>query len=333
MAAEHIGVATGLADLANFLAAHKRRAAERGTEEGPIRIVLFGAKSSLPAGLQSEFTEVAVATFPELDVIVIPSQYVTRRGFDGEAFAHPYLRKTSARRIVYGNAIHQPLHRSLYAYLKPDEFVFFDNGLSSYSEHDADIAGDFAAIGAPFPSMACLSLVPALHAPGYLSSIPQVALGYDDYADIYARLRAAAPGLPSGGWLPGHVILGTSLFRTKRIEWGEERSIYLRLIKALKARTDERVAFKAHPRASDRPLITSDDGVEVLDTGLPVEALVRPGSKGCAYSISSTSLFTLKEYFGWSSFRMETAASRAVIDASPHLGMVNVFPPTPIDEI
>ncbi len=324
MTTEHIGVVTGLSDLANFLAALRRRTGAIAPAGDIVKIVLFGGFGSLPAGLMKEFMQVAADAFPEARILLAPPERVSGSDFDSEGYVEPQLSERASRRIVYGNAIHKPFHQSFYAFLAPDEFVFFDNGLSSYWRHDADIKSEFERYGVAFPSEAFLSLSPGLPTPPYLSAIPQTPLDYADYAEIYARIAMAARIKPPGGWLANHVVLGTSLFRIKRISWEEERDIYRRLIDAIRREKDAAVTFKAHPRASDRPLLTEADGADVLETGVPVEAFIKPGATGRAYSISSTSLFTMQHYFGWTAYRLDSPAARLVIKRSPHLGMINM---------
>lgn len=255
--------------------------------------------------------------FRDVETVLVPPERAARGVFQAEGYVEPRLSRGAARRVVYGNLIHKRLQQTFYAFLEPDEFVFFDNGISSYWEHDADINSLFGALNLPSPSMAYLTL--DLPVPKYLAAFPARRLALADYEPIYAGMRrAAVPTAP----LRDDVIIGSSLFRTGRISWEDERAIYLRLAEKL----DRPVAFKAHPRAADRPLVTSDDGFQVIESGIPIEALVQQGQIGAAYSISSTSLFTLASFFGWRAHCIETAATAEVMRASPHLALSQRMP-------
>lgn len=126
---------------------------------------------------------------------------------------------------------------------------------------------------------------------------------------------------PTGGSLPTNVILGTSLFRTNRITWEDERELYLDLISTIQQKSNTRILFKTHPRAVAHPLITLNDGIEVLDTVAPVEAFAEFNTEGFAYSISSTSLFTLQKYYGFTPFRIDSPAVRKVAERMQHLDL------------
>lgn len=324
MQTEHVGVVSGLADLANFLAAQRRCAGNDGER---IRIVLFGQGGSLPKQLRSEFDKVVAAAFPGYTQTTIPSELVGRERFDDARAGGLGLEKTG-RRIVYGNQIHKPFHLSFYRYLEPDEFVFFDNGLSSYWPHETDIRADFAAYGLAFPTRAYLSLHPPLPIPGYLADAPPATLARADYDDAYRAMKARARQKPRDNVLPAHLIIGTSLFRTNHIAWEEERALYMDLVAALRRRSDQPILFKTHPRAVARPLVTAADGVDVLDTIVPIEAFAHPKSNGFAYSIASTSLITLQKYYGFTPYRLDSPAVRRVAERMRHLDLtrnVSVF--------
>lgn len=321
----HIGVVTGLPDLVNFLAVLHRRLGDPSQEGLAVTALLFGQPVSLPAELQSEFFELARNAFPFLRADLIPPERVGVKEFDAEGYAPSWAGNPTGDRIVYTNGVHKPFHQSFYEWLQPDEIHFFDNGLSSYADHRADIPKDFAARGLPALTDAYLTLHPPLPVPAYLSFAQHHTLTQTDFAPIYARLREAAPTKPASGWLPGHVIIGSSLFRQGKITWDEEREIYLRLTAHIRERGGENILYKAHPRASSRPLIKEADGVEVLDNTTPVEAFVQPGSKGVAYSISSTALLTLPSQFGWRALRIDTDKTRDLIAASSHLSKVNAI--------
>lgn len=331
--AEHIGVVTGLSDLVNFLGALRFRTKERIAGDSKIVAALFGHIESLPARLQAEFDWIVEKAFPYVNIVKIPPGCLQGNRFRPDGMPRLSFPRSAGRRIVYGNGVHKRFHQEFFSYLEPDEFVFFDNGLSSYADHPSDIETEFAAHDIPFPSLACYSLSPPLPAPEYLSSIRSHYLGRQDYVAIYDALRAVVCETPETGWLPSHVVIGTSLFRTKRITWEEERSIYMKLIRRLQDAQDGGILYKAHPRASDRPLITKADGIDVLDSSVPVEVFVKPGSKGAVYSISSTALFTLNKYFGWTAHRIETPAARTVLNQSPHLRLVESILPTMREEM
>ena len=334
MPTAHIGVVTGLPDLLNFIAALRKKAGLAPVAEANATALLFGGAGSLPQALITEFGVTIRRAFPALKAPRIPTDCVQAGRFNPDALPDLDLRRQAGeRRIVYGNAIHKRFHQELYAYLQPDEFVFFDNGLSSYAEHSADIESDFAARGLPFPSLACYSLSPPLNVPRYLAGIPGCSLGMEDYEDAFVALRR----LDSGWGAPGrplHVIMGTSLFRTQKISWDEERATYLHLISQLKStRPGETILYKAHPRACARPLITKGDGVDVVESTLPAEPFVTPGCNGAVYSITSTALFSFARLFSWKAHRIETPATRRLLDASPHLRMIDLISPTAIADL
>lgn len=230
------------------------------------------------------------------------------------------------RVLVYGNSIHKPEFLEFYAFLAPDEFIFFDNGLSSYWSHDTDPIHDFPRHGIPRPAHAYLALHPPLPLPTYLERIPQTELTASDFAHPFKRMADASLEKPKHGHLPEHVILGTSLFRTNRISWDDERRLYLDLIAAIRQKSNSSILFKGHPRSSDRPLISRSDGVDVLETIVPIEAFAQIGGGGIAYSASSTSLFTLQKHYGFTARRLDSPAIQHVAGRMPHLDLVNQIP-------
>lgn len=324
---EHIGVVTGLSDLVSFLAACRIRSEASAARLNKITAVLFGQKASLPERLQFEFDHALKNAFPFLTSAKVSPDCLKGSSFDQRGVPPALRTKSSSHRIVYGNLIHKRLYQEFFSSLMPDEFIFFDNGLSSYADHKSDIKKEFAALDLPFPSVACYSLCPPLPVPEYLGTIPQRSLTREEYTEFFDQLRLLASDWAPDRWLPPHVIIGTSLFRTNRISWEEERSIYLRLIDKLQDEEDSIILFKAHPRASSRPLITEDDGVDVLDSSLPVEAFVNPRTTGVVYSISSTSLLTMEKFFGWTAYRLETEMTQKLLADSPHLSKVNSIEP------
>ncbi len=327
---EHVGIVTGLADFANFLAAVTAAGKRDHGDGDSIKAVLFGLPVSLPTGLQKEFMSVIEAGFPEVEPYIFPPELVSNDRIDFNDAATARLQKTSKKRIVYGNALPKSFHQLLYAHLKADEFIFFDNGLSSYWDQQFDTAVKFPKLGIPVPSIACLSLSPPLNAPDYLNGIPIKELSFSDYDDAYANFRKAA-AMSGNGWLPEHVILGTSIYRTGHLSWNEERSVYLRLIEAVKKRGGEDILFKSHPRATERPLIFESDGVSVMESSLPIEAFAKPDSKGTAYGIASTSLISFERYFGWKSFRIDATETRRAVKKKPHRGLAAAIEPIIID--
>lgn len=319
MEKEYLGVVTGLSDLINFLAALQKHTRQSVDKISSVKAILFGQAISLPQALQNEFFDVAARAFPFLKTLMAPLERVSADGFDADGYAPPPHFEKNGPRTVFANGVHKPFHQSFLTYLSPDEVCFFDNGLSSYAPHAANVEAHFTARGLPAIHKAYLTLHPPLPIPPYLSSAKASSLPLDVFVDIYATIRSAAPEI---NWLPEHVILGTSLFRTKRISWDDERETYLRLIDHIRTKHDSEILFKAHPRALDRPLITDTDGVIVMENSAPVEAFARHGLPGTAYSISSTALITLPAQFGWTSYRLKTEKTEALLDKSPHLSMV-----------
>lgn len=324
MSTEHVGVVSGLPDLANFLASVKRHTADT-TAASAIRVILFGHDVSLPDPLRQEFDYIARTAFPRHDVGQIPSNLIRGNTFHSDQADSSRFEKNGYR-ILYGNSIQKPLFLDLYGFLQPDEFVFFDNGLSSYWPHDTDIQETFAYYNVPLPVRSYLSLHPPLPLPRYLADVPSTNLKVSDFDATYRRMADAAYQKPTGGSLPSNVILGTSLFRTNRISWEDERNLYLDLISTLHRESNSPILFKTHPRAVAQPLIGTDDGVEVLNTIAPVEAFAEVNPDGFAYSISSTSLFTLQKYYQFTPFRLDSPAVRKVAERMRHLDLAFCVP-------
>ncbi|WP_425410245.1 polysialyltransferase family glycosyltransferase [Hyphococcus sp.] len=327
---EHIGIVTGLSDFANFLAAYNLTTRNTNREGDILKAVLFGRPKSLPSGMQKEFLEVVCSAFPFIDSFILPPETVLKNRIDFDNATRSRLEKTPAKRIVYGNALHKPFHQYLYTFLKPDEFIFFDNGLSSYWDQPLDIHETFPEIGIPIPACACLGLAPPLQPPNYLKGLTQKSLSLNDFDMAFAGLRSAGKS-PRGGWLTETVIFGTSIFRTGHLSWEEERGVYLRLIETLKRRGENNIVFKAHPRATEKPIIFESDGVDVLENSIPVEAFVKPGAAGTAYGIASTSLITFERYFGWKSYRIDAPETRRAVEKKPHRGLAARIEPIIID--
>lgn len=329
---EHIGVVTGLSDLIAFLAAVRARTQASAATMSNVKAVLFGGQGSLPEPLRIEFVKTVETAFPFVTAFTTRTPCVHAGEFSIGSVSADLPKKGTAFRVVYGNGIHKKPHQQFFSYLEPDEFVFFDNGLSSYASHPVDIKHEFTARNIPCPSLACYSLSSFLPIPSYLSSIPPYELSYAEYTEFFGRLRALEKSYSKEKWLPSNVIIGTSLFRTKRISWEMERSIYLSIIDRLKKSYNGDILFKCHPRSGVRLLITKEDGVTLFDSTLPAEAFVRPGSRGAIYSISSTSLLTFKKFFGWDAWRLENKATRQLLEGSPHLSMVNFVESIRLDE-
>lgn len=316
----HVGVVTGLADFVNFLAALHSRTGQTDIASMAVSVALYGTDLTLPPKLVEEFRAIVQAAFPTIEIERVPSQRLQGARFDSENYD---AFNAQEERIVYGHSIHKEIYLSFYSFLKPKEFIFFDNGLSSYASHNVDIAKDFVKFNLPIPSFANMTLCPDLPAPPYLKDFPVRPVTFSDYSAGFENIRAASPQRPSEQWLPNHVLIGTSLFRTGKISWEAERALYMRVIESLHARGEYNILFKAHPRASSRPLITEEDGIEVIDCSAPLEIFAIPNHPGVAYSISSTSLITLKKFYGWRTYRLENEATRTLLSQSPHLSKVS----------
>jgi hypothetical protein len=319
---EHVGVVSGLADLINFISSMIIRVGCTIDSLPSAKVILFGSDLSLPDQLKHEFAQTLNAAFSRIELSTNSQNNEFHVTLDG--FTVPPEKTT--RRIVYGNSIHKAEHLNFYASLEPDEFVFFDNGLSSYASHAFDIATAFAQQHLPFPALACLSIGDNLTPPAYLSEIPKITVPFTVLGPVYARIRNTAATAQRLHTVPSTVLIGTSLFRTGKISWEEERCVYLKAVCALRARGIDDILFKSHPRDSSKPLLTLDDGVNLSNSSLPIEAFIDLNSPGTAYSISSTSLFTLRDYFGWQCFRLSAPAAQSLLDKSPHLRLTNTLP-------
>ncbi|MCI4645867.1 MAG: alpha-2,8-polysialyltransferase family protein [Hyphomonadaceae bacterium] len=312
MRVEYIAVVSGLMDVASFLAASARHGA--GVAPDRIVLALFGREVSLPEALQTEFSEIVARAFPQAELVIVPPHRVELKTFVSEGYDVPALARNADRRVVFSAALQSRFTRSFLSWLSPDELVFFDNGLSSYADWHANTLDHVISAGVPRPSAAYLSLHPTLDVPAYLRDVPVEVLRKKDFAHAFKRLRAGGTERPPGTWLPGQVIVGTSLFRTGRISWEAERALYLRLITRLKRSGETDILFKAHPRALTQPLITPEDGVAVFASTVPLEAYVRPNSVGTVYSISSSALITMPQFYGWQARRLSDPDTRKLFE-------------------
>jgi hypothetical protein len=277
-------------------------------------VALFGETLSVSEELHDDFQHVSRTAFPALEVFRVNPDAI-------EAAIVP-PKKDGVRRIVYGTLIHHKRPRTFFARLMPDDFVFFDNGMSSYWEH-GDISDEFRKKRLPLPSLAALALAPPLPIPSYLAAYPLWRVTYEDLADIFASLqRAVGVWVPDGD--PG-IVLGTSMFRTGAVTWEEERELYLRVIDRARAQHTS-VVFKGHPRAAHRPLIGEEDGVAIIETTAPIEALVQQGNTGCVYGMASTALFSMPKFFGWRAYRIEALASRRAAAERIHRRLADDLP-------
>lgn len=314
---EHRGVVTGLADLVSFLVVARQQITALPNERHSIVATLFGPSGSLPKELQSEFLSITQSAFPN----IVASVHDPVSADAGEFPINLTARGANiSSRTVYGNLIHKPLFQKYFATLRPDAFVFFDNGLSSYWEHDADIGADFSALDLPFPALASLPLSPPLAIPTYLSAIPSWRPTRDHFHEAFTTMRQVAPAKVSPG--VSIIVLGSSIFRTNVLRWEEERDLYRRLIEQLRGRGP--ILFKAHPRAAARPLITEADGVDVLETTMPIEALIEPGHVGAVFGMASTALLTMPKFLGWRAYRLDTPETHRSAVKLPHQRLMDI---------
>ena len=97
---------------------------------------------------------------------------------------------------------------------------------------------------------------------------------------------------------PARLILGTAFYRTPAINYEDEQAVYRSLAAELGRRGDAPILYKEHPRATRPPLLTPEDGVEVVQSRMPVEIWAEARTILEAYSISSTALLSLRRFYG-----------------------------------
>lgn len=303
-------IVSGLPDLVTALAALRRH----GVCDAELRrrgyVLLLGHQGSLSDELCSVVRRVTRHAYG-IERIGL------HRWENGAGALPEAIAAAGVAPLVAGNHLQALSHREAIAAFGPEEFLFFDNGLSSYADHRVPVAEWLAAIPTCKRAVAYLTHRTRFGAPAYLSPFEVMDLPAADLREAAAPIRTAC--IPADAQLGDRaaIIIGTSFCRMGLVSPDDERAAHLRLLQEVRARHNGPIHFKAHPRASVA-LLSESDGVAVMDAHLPVEAFIS-GPGGAAYSFTSTCLFTLEDQFAWRTFRASHPAMDVVLEARMQL--------------
>ncbi len=317
-------LASGLADLATAIAALTVHGAWPRSDPSRISVILVGHRVSLPDNLANSFRKAAAQSFNFSDIEVF-------RWGEDQAELEAFSKSRSGADVVVANQLQDPRQRALVAALRPRQFIFYDNGLSSYSEHDVDLVSWAGELVNCRHFFAYLSYSDVFGDPAYLRPFQTTSLSPSALSMSMAEVRKGC--VPLTDQLPegAVVILGTSFDRTNIISASDELRIHQELLAVIGERHGGPIYFKPHPRAN-QTYLGEADGVIPLSAELPVEAFVS-SSDGTAYSFSSTALFSLPEMFGWDAYRVQHPLMERVFDARPQLAKIKVLAPSLVLEM
>jgi len=314
--AGQIIVVSGLPDLVTAIAALQQYGISLDELRSRALVLLLGDQISLPDDLCASFSRVAPQAFGFQHLGV-------HRWQDGQPALDLIVAPFVGAELAAANHLQAKPHRDFLTRIQPRQFVFFDNGLSSYADHRFDMPRWLDGMPLDKSATAYLTHLHRFGVPAYLAglrceSIPAPLL----------RTAAEAIGLtcldPAERLGAGDaVILGTSFSRSRLISVEDERAAHALLWREVSRRHPGRICFKAHPRAIV-PMFEDPTIVRELDKALPLEAFVSEGG-GAAYSFSSTCLFTLEDQFGWASYRASHPALDMVLDARMQLAKMDTM--------
>ncbi len=317
--AKTIILVSGVADLMTAIAALRVDGVWSEAHSHKTIAVIIGQRVSLPENLVGAFREVAANSFGLSDIKAF------RWGEDNDAI-DKFIDIEAGADILAANQLQDSRQRGLIAALKPRQFMFYDNGLSSYASHDIDINSWIAGMPECRRFAAYLSCAREFGVPPYLRAFAVASLTPDALKKSAHDIRKACVSRQDVLSSNAVVILGTSFDRTNIISADEEHILHKQMIDAIRKQQGGPYFFKPHPRANQAYLADEDD-VKTLPTELPVEVYIS-GSGGTAYSFSSTALFTLPMMFGWRAYRVAHPLMEKVFRARPQLAKISVMSPS-----
>lgn len=260
--------------------------------DGPITLCLYGKPRSMPDDLRRQSLEDAYLFGPWAQIV----DAVGAEPFE----ALSGLRPDS----ILTHSLSGPFELAVFDLFPHAAITVFDNGLASHVDRPVtdDPARDRLAV-APGAlarvERAWLTLMDVLPLPAHLNAIPVSAVPIVQFRGVAqtALARMSPSERPLGG-LPARLILGTAFYRIGAISWEDERELYRSLAQQLRAESDTPILYKEHPRANREPLLSGADGVEVVQSRMPVEVWAEARPIIEAYSMSSTALLTLARLYG-----------------------------------
>lgn len=312
-------LASGIADLTTAVATLMSNGAWADATLRDVTALIIGQGGSLPDNLIRAFRRTAETAYGLQNI------YAFRWGEDDDNI-RKFAETESGSGMVVANQLQSPRQREFITVLKPREFIFYDNGLSSYVDHKIDMAGWLDTLSDCQRFEAHLSYASEFGVPAYLNSFDAISLAPSIREQSMLIVREAC--LREQDLLPpgAAVILGTSFDRTNILSASEERVLHQQIAKVIREEHDGPIFFKPHPRAGDVYLTEADD-VSPLSTELPIEAYVS-SADGTAYSFSSTALFSLPAMFGWKAHRVQHELMDAVFASRPQLAKMKILQPS-----
>ena len=307
---------------------------ERGEKPaGPA--ILHGQSTALPPSLCDAVERDAGLFGDWTSVHVLKAEEGVRPRQAGEHLADQIKAIVGANEVsrIFLHALHKPIERRIVAAFPDAAIHLFDNGLSSHVAHPV-LAPKPGRTKARWIDRAQLRRVVEswytvrrdLAAPEHIP--PHLVR---DLSSI-SLMDAAGPavehiGRANSGSPKRDVIIGTAFYRTGRIEFDAERQAHLDLVAELKAAGGPKPWFKPHPRTADQPVLTEADGVDIIDSHLPLEAWAAARPVGRAFSLSSTALLTLRRLFGVEAWRFGVKAMAPVTKGLPHIRLIEAATP------
>ena len=318
---------TSLTELLTVSALKQARGEAPG--EGDIAI-LFGFPVSIPGDLRRSFNDHAsiFGDWSETSVLVVEPET------GEEAIQAAFRDVIGARRIdrIIVHSLSKPIERAVLAAWPEAEIVLFDNGLSSHvsrrlEPRDGSSPWQYVRREAlARVQEAWFTLGDFLDPPAVLGAerprtLPARAL-QAAIAQANSRLEAKGEAPPVSGE-PRDLILGSAFFRTGRMSFEDERAAHLELVRDLEAEGRPAPLFKAHPRQGEQAVLGEADGVEVIDSHLPVElwAARRPISR--SFSMASSALLTLRLLHRTPGLRFGQSLMEEVRAAARHVTLLD----------
>jgi hypothetical protein len=296
--------------------------------------VLFGFPVSLPPDLQQAFLAHADVFGDWAETTVALFEPETPE----EAIQQRFRDLVADRRIerIFVHSLSKPIERAVFALWPDAEIILFDNGLSSHISRRLEPRDG----SSPWQFVRREALAQVKEAWFTLGEFlePPAVLGEDRPRDLPPQMlrraiRSALERLDARGEAPPtseeprDLILGTAFFRTGRVGFKKERAAYLELLSDLKAEGRPTPLFKPHPRQGEKPILTAEDGVEVIDSHLPVELWAERQAISRSFSIASSGLLTLKLLNQTPGIRFARKTIRPVRKAARHVRLLDRWCP------
>ena len=273
-------------------------------------VVLYGLPISMPDQLRRDTLRLARAFYSwtkVVDAVTLTGSLVTpdpESILETRTMLRSCIGLTSCDEI-FTHTLDKPAEQAILLAYPDARIILFDNGLASHLDRPVYPGPPNPMRSGQVPEdllsrvhMLFFSLLGELPVPNYLANVPRGEFHRTWLLKAAKTAFARAPEAFATECLsPSELILGTSFYRTRLISYEDERFVYVSLLRQLRQRGASSVIYKEHPRANREPLIRPSDGVQWMESRMPVEIWPLAVEITAGYSISSTALLTMRKLY------------------------------------